>query len=381
MADVDDAPAPQVTDIQRSSRDLEQLRVDLERWLATKLPAGANPLVPELTATSANGMSSETLLFQATWTEAGAPRSERLVARVAPDPRDVPVFPAYDLDKQFRTIREVGARTDVPVPHVWWSEPDERVIGAPFFVMSRVDGEAPPDVLPYNFGDSWLFHATPAQQRQLQDATVDVIAALHDVPAPEETFAFLAFPEDGETALRRHVAHTRAWYEFAAADGTPSPLVERGFEWLEAHWPRDEGETVLCWGDARIGNVLYRDFRPVAVLDWEMAGLGPRELDVAWLLYAHRMFEDMASAYGFPGMPDFLRVDDVVDRYEALTGARLHDIEWYLTYSAVQLGIVFLRTSLRQVHFGERPMPDDVDELIITREPLRRILDGDYAWR
>ena len=52
---------------------------------------------------------------------------------------------------------------------------------------------------------------------------------------------------------------------------------------------------------------MYRDFRPVAVLDWEMAGLGPRELDVAWMLFAHRVFEELAGAFGLPGMPDFMR--------------------------------------------------------------------------
>ena len=32
---------------------------------------------------------------------------------------------------------------------------------------------------------------------------------------------------------------------------------------------------------ARIGNVMYKDFEPVGVLDWEMAALGPREMDIA----------------------------------------------------------------------------------------------------
>ena len=63
------------------------------------------------------------------------------------------------------------------------------------------------------------------------------------------------------------------------------------------HWPADEGPTVLSWGDSRIGNVMYRDFEPVAVLDWEMAGLGPREVDVGWFIYAHRVFEEEKVAY------------------------------------------------------------------------------------
>ena len=38
---------------------------------------------------------------------------------------------------------------------------------------------------------------------------------------------------------------------------------------------RPRTRTVFNWGDSRIGNMLWRDFEPVAVLDWEMATVGP----------------------------------------------------------------------------------------------------------
>ena len=61
---------------------------------------------------------------------------------------------------------------------------------------------------------------------------------------------------------------------------------------------RRRERPVLAWGDSRIGNVLYEDFRPVAVLDWEMATLGPRELDVAWIIFAHKVFQELAGLAG-----------------------------------------------------------------------------------
>jgi Ser/Thr protein kinase RdoA (MazF antagonist) len=52
-------------------------------------------------------------------------------------------------------------------------------------------------------------------------------------------------------------------------------------DWLEAHRPVDL-PRVVCHGDLHALNVLVDDRRRVvAVLDWEMAGLAPRELDVA----------------------------------------------------------------------------------------------------
>lgn len=360
----------------RSSRDPDALRPRLEAWLATRLPVGAAPTVTELHATSATGMSSETVLFDAAWTELGAARRFGLVARLAPDTADVPVFPTYELERQFRAIRRVAELTSVPVPSVWWYEGDPEPVGAPFFVMSRVDGEVPPDILPYNFGDNWLFDADPVEQRRLQDTSVELLAALHAVEDPEVEFDFLAIDAPGSTALDRKRAQTRAWYEWGVEGGARSPLVDRAFSWLDDHKPSDEGPAVLSWGDSRIGNVIYRDFVPVAALDWEMACLGPRELDVAWMAYAHQVFEDIAADLGAPGMPSFLRLDDVATTYESLTGVRLRDLQFFTVLAAVQYAIVFLRTGRRAVHFGEREQPEHVDELIMNRAGLERVMSA-----
>lgn len=361
--------------LQVSSREPEQLRARLEQWLHAQLPAGTNPVVRDISSTSATGMSSDTVLFSTSWTEAGTTTEHPMVARIAPDEADVPVFPDYDLERQYRVMQLVGELTSVPVPKVWWLEPSSDAVGAPFFVMSRVDGQVPPDVMPYTFGDNWLYDATPDQQRTLQQSTVEAIAELHGIDGSDERFAFLQYDAPGHTPLHRHVANAERWYEYAR-DGHRSPLVERGFAWLHDHWPSTEGEAVVSWGDARIGNVLYRDFRPAAVLDWEMAAIGPAELDVAWLVNAHLVFETLARSFDLPGMPDFLRPADVVDAYERLTGRTLADLDWFITYACVQWGIVFLRTGLRAVHFGEREMPADLDDLHHHRPLVERLLAG-----
>src|SRR5258708_3970804 len=126
-------------EMQRSSRSPEALRERLGTWLRAHRPDAE---ITDLQGTSANGMSSDTLLFDATWTEPGntTPAAHRLVARLAPDPGDVPVFPSYDLTKQFELIRAVGKQTNVPVPATFWNEPTTAALSTPFFVMGRVDG-------------------------------------------------------------------------------------------------------------------------------------------------------------------------------------------------------------------------------------------------
>src|ERR1700730_17148682 len=164
----------------------------MSQWLATVRPGGATPQITVESGIDSTGMSSETIILTARWDDAGKPVSQKLVARVAPAAEDVQVFPTYRLDHQFDVIRRVGELTDVPVPRVRWLEPSGDVLGTPFFLMDYVEGEVPPDVMPYTFGGNWFADAPPERQRELQDATVSVLASLHSIPNAEATFGFLA---------------------------------------------------------------------------------------------------------------------------------------------------------------------------------------------
>lgn len=369
-----EASPPEGRKLQRSSRDTRDVPDRMAKWLGTVLPPGADPSVVVGGGLDATGMSSETLVLDATWSDRGQPQRGRFVARAAPAAEDVPVFPTYALQAQYDTIRIVGELSDVPVPVVRWLEPTGQVLGTPFFLMDRVPGDVPPDVLPYNFGDNWLFDATPEQQRALQDRTVDVLAKLHAIPDAPATFAFLDPGHPGDPVLARNLARTVEWYEFAAAGIGRSSLVERALAWLAPNLPAPD-ETVLCWGDARIGNVLYQDFAPVGVLDWEMATIGPREMDVSWLVFAHRVFESITGELGLPGMPGFLREDDVTAEYERRSGVRLGDLTWYHVHNAARWSIVFMRTGARQIHFGEIERPEEVESLMYNRALTERLLD------
>jgi len=368
--------------LQRSSRDVTTLPAVMSKWLSTVLPGGTTPQVTVESGVDSTGMSSETIIFTARWEQDGQPMTQKMVARVAPTAEDVQVFPTYRLDHQFDVIRMVGELTDVPVPRVRWLEPTGDVLGTPFFLMDHVEGEVPPDVMPYTFGGNWFADAPPERQRELQDATVGVLASLHSIPDADKTFDFLldkGAGQQGDTALRRHFNWVRSWYDFALPDIGRSPLLERSFRWLEDNWPQQVAATepVLLWGDARVGNVLYRDFRPVAVLDWEMVTLGPRELDVAWMIFAHMVFQELAGLATLPGLPEVMREDDIRETYRRLTGVVVGDLHWFYVYSGVMWACVFMRTGARRVHFGETEKPDDVEALFYHAGLLKRLIGED----
>jgi len=372
---------PAVEDISRlehSSRDLTALPDVMSQWLSTVMPGGTAPEVTVESGVDSNGMSSETIILTGRWDEDGESREQKFVARVAPAAQDVPVFSSYRMDHQFDVIRIVGEKTDVPVPPVRWLEATGAVLGTQFFLMDYVDGRVPPDVMPYTFGGNWFADAPLESQRELQDSTVEVIAKLHAIPEPEKVFGFL---DDGSepNALRRNFNWLKSWYQFAVPDIGRSSLVERSLEWLEENWPEDVAATdsVLVWGDSRVGNVLYDGFKPAAVLDWEMATLGPREMDVAWIIFAHMVFQELAGLAGLPGLPDVMREEDVRAVYTEHSGVELGDLNWFYAYSGVIWCCVFMRTTARRVRFGEMEAPEDVESLFYHASVLKRLIGDD----
>jgi aminoglycoside phosphotransferase (APT) family kinase protein len=372
---------PAVEDVgrlQHSSRDVTSLTSLMSQWLSTVMPGGIAPEVTVESGVESNGMSSETIILTGRWEQDGRPVEQKWVARVAPTAEDVPVFPTYRLDHQFEVIRQVGELTDVPVPRVRWIDDEGTVLGTPFFLMDHVSGIVPPDVMPYTFGGNWFSDAPAEKRRELQDSTVEVLAKLHSIPDAEQTFDFLSEVDPpGDTALRRHFGWLKDWYAFAVPDIGRSPLVERALAWLEDNFPTDvaASPSVLAWGDSRIGNVLYEDFRPVAVLDWEMATVGPRELDVSWIIFAHMVFQELAGLAGLPGLPDVMREEDVRATYTVLTGAQLGDLRWFYVYSGVIWCCVFMRTGARRVRFGEIEKPDDVESMFYHAGLLKRLIE------
>jgi aminoglycoside phosphotransferase (APT) family kinase protein len=269
-------------------------------------------------------------------------------------------------------MRLVRAHTDVPAPEVHWHEADTRWLEAPFLVMRRIDGIAPPDLPPYVFS-GWVYDATREQRAELQHGAVSVLARLHELTPHTVDLSFLATPEHGSSALEQQLGYQR-WYYDWAREGVTYPLIERTFAWLEAHRP-DEGEAVLNWGDARLGNMLFQDFQPVAVLDWEMAAVGPREVDLAWMVFLHRFFQDLAVRFDMVGIHDFMDRDEVAAEYESLTGHTPIALDWFEVFAALRFSIVSVRTSTRGIAYGQMEKPEELDDLVMFRGLLERMLD------
>src|SRR5690349_6652936 len=107
-------------------RDPEVTHRVLTGWLEQRLP-GAR--ITHLQTPQTSGFSNETLIFDAEHDGT----TEARVARVAP--HHYQVFPDPRFEEQYRLMKILDERTDIPVPPIRWYEPDPGPLGAPFFVM------------------------------------------------------------------------------------------------------------------------------------------------------------------------------------------------------------------------------------------------------
>src|SRR5271166_5394261 len=93
-----------------SRRSAESLAAALQGWLAATLATPDPPVLRGVRVPDSGGLSSTSVLFEAEWISEGTPCHGAYVARLAPEPSALPVFPRYDLPGQFELIKEVTAR-------------------------------------------------------------------------------------------------------------------------------------------------------------------------------------------------------------------------------------------------------------------------------
>jgi len=300
----------------------------LAAWLAGRVGSSAH--VGTCTRPG-SGMSNDTVLTEADWGEG----TRRIVVRLTPSGR--PLFPRYDLDVQVLVQRTLADRTSVPVPTVLWWEPDPAPLGRPFYVMAHVEGRIPPDG---HLFAGWVKDLGAADQRRLLDGALDVLARIHDVDAKTlEALDALDRPELGSTPLEQELAWWRAYLDWAA-DGEHLTRLDDAYAQLVETRPADaDVDRGLVWGDARLGNlVVDARLAPVAVLDWEMAVLGPPELDIGWYLFLDRTARQFAPQ--LPGFPD---PDGLVTAYERRRGRRLRDVAWFEAWSGFRTACIQVR--------------------------------------
>jgi aminoglycoside phosphotransferase (APT) family kinase protein len=343
-------------------RDPAETRAALSAWLEGQTGAPAVEVGP-VSIPGLSGFSNETLLFDATWDAGDGPATHGLVIRVEPSGHTV--FPSTEFDVQVQVLRALRAEGTVPVPEVLWFEQDTSILGDRFVAMGRVEGEVPPDSPSYH-ADGWFPQLSAEHQEKIWMSGLDTMAAIHRL---DRVGIGLGSIQPRTPAEQLALDHE---YLAFATEGHPYPVVEEAFEIIDATVP-SAVDPALCWGDSRIGNMIFAaDGSVAAVLDWEMVTAGDPVQDLAWYLLLDRHHHEGFEVPRQPGLPD--RATSIA-RWERASGRSAEHLEWYELLAAARYAAILTRVMKLLDASGVFPGATEMAYDQTGSQLLRRMLD------
>ena len=239
---------------------------------------------------------------------------------------------AHDMGREF-TAMSALAGTDVPVPQTYAHCADDSVLGAPFYVMEKVDGVA------YRRAKE-LDELGAGRTAAIAGRLVEVLAALHAVDPDEVGLKEFGRPQG---FLERQV---RRWGQQLEGSKTREhPDADELHRRLTAQVEgvADDSAVGIVHGDYRLDNCLVgADDRIHAVVDWEMATLGDTRTDVALMLVYETLgasaggdlVSDVAKAEGWPDTQQQLAA------YAESSGSQPGDMGFHLALAYFKLAVI-----------------------------------------
>lgn len=324
--------------------DAKTVHDRLTAWLGHTKPSWQGLTVAPMDVVLGSGFSAEIFFVDVDYTEDGKHQRRTLVVRRQPQTFEV-VFES-DLKLQANMMAALDARGDLPVPPWVGKEDDPSILGAPFLVMGRVDGQAATQRPNYNL-EGWLTQRSPAERMVHFTNALTALAKLHEVDW-QDGFTFLNRPDRGAPGLEQYLGYLVDWHA-ARGQGRKLPIVDTAMQWVLENRP-DNTDICVLWGDPTPSNVMWRpDGSVAALIDWELAALGPRELDLAWWLYFDDLFSRRFGVTRLEGLPTR---DETVAIYEQAAGRKVGNLDYYDVVVALRMALVAVGAFDRQVSLG-----------------------------
>jgi aminoglycoside phosphotransferase (APT) family kinase protein len=236
---------------------------------------------------------------------------------------------AHDVGREYRVmaaLRDSG----VAVPRTVSLCTDAALIGAPFSVVSWVDGRV--------LRSAADIRDLPAADiRACAGALVTQLARLHAL-----SYADLGLEGFGRPQgyLRRQLRRWRQQWDLTAAE-VPATLSQLHRE-LDAAVPAESAATIVH-GDYRLDNLIFAAGRLAdvrAVVDWELSTLGDPLADLGTLLaYQHPAVDRLlggpaSTAANFPPAGELAR------EYARASGRDLTGLSYYLAFSYFKIAVI-----------------------------------------
>lgn len=284
------------------------------------------------------GSSRENWPFDAVWGNGDSRHTHALLLRR--DPEESVVH--SDRNREFNLIAALEP-TPVPVPKALWIDEAGRYFARPSMILERCQGVAARNVLrakdPLNLGLSG--------RTGLAKELCQLLATVHDLDVGSTGLGTILQPapeNPAEDELQTWAA------ELDRQEMGTEPQLRMVVTWLGDHLPSPPGRHVLVHGDFRPANVLIRDGRINALLDWELARIGDPLDDLGWYtapLYGKEHF-----------IPGNWQLSDFLGHYERLTGCTVEPaaLKFWQVMATFRLAVIAL-TSVRSLRKGASDRP------------------------
>ena len=254
---------------------------------------------------------------------------------------------AHDVLREARVLKALAGRARVPTVVAVCD--DRAVIGAPFYVMERIEGDVITSALP------------PAldaleDRRRVGEELVDALVEVHAVDWHAAGLEGFGKPTGYlERQLRRFLG---LWEHNRTRE---IPAVEAVAQWLRDHRP-ESGPATVVHGDYRLGNAMFAPGSPArltAIFDWEMATIGDPLADVGYMCTMWVDRDDPPGTFELSKVTreeGFLTREEIIGRYEERSGRSMTDIRWYRTL-ALWKSIVFMEGNYKRAISGATDDP------------------------
>ena len=332
--------------------DRSQYSEGLLQWFTDAHPDHSNIIVNDIDIPVATGFSNETVFFEISSQTNEKSHNGRYVARI--EPEDGGMFPiqtpdcATSVALQQRVMTTVQNNSDVPIPTLG-KLITKPYLGLPFFVMVHVDGRIPSDRPRYTEEGFVVDEATDQQRTQMVQRGLEAMAGIHHIDWEKANLEWLN-PCDGDPTQAKQIEIYRAYVQKELA-GREHPVMEYALNWLERNNPNDE-RIGLSWGDARLGNIIWDDYAPAAVVDWEACSLCPTEADLGWWLMFDRMSFDDVNVERMAGYPSR---EEQASYYEKVSGNEVRDPHYWEVFAIMRFCAIFIRLGDRLTNSGLLP--------------------------
>ncbi|MDX6698442.1 MAG: hypothetical protein QOE65_1839 [Solirubrobacteraceae bacterium] len=261
---------------------------------------------------------------------------------------------AHDVLREARLLSAVQ-EADVRTPRVLAACDDESVIGAPFYVMEKVEGDVITGAIPERLD-------APDQRARIGEELIDALVEIHAVDWQSAGLEGYGKPTG---YLDRQVRRFSGLWEHNATRRVPE--VEAATDWLRENLPESPPATIVH-GDYRLGNTMFGPGTParlVAIFDWELATIGDPLADLGYLTATYAQPGDdaqpagttpIAALSGVTTAEGFPSRDDLIARYEERSGRSMSNLAWYQTL-ALWKSAVFLEGSYKRLLAGTTDDP------------------------